>query len=211
MNFLKRWPVILVSFFFITSTVQAGFLIEPYVGYGFRVKGEDPNVVSGTDTEVTYNGFDVGMRLGFRMSYFTLGIDGDYMSHKVQYEDVGRVERQKYNYGAFAGLIFGEWSFRATWYWQSTWKFKGDELVGSDSRMGSNSSYKTNGQAFGVGVGWQFMKYFAVNVDYRQFYYDELGGVDVEKFVPGEMVISFSLPFDLGKMLAPKKHKDFWD
>ncbi|RLA61856.1 MAG: hypothetical protein DRQ89_10585 [Epsilonproteobacteria bacterium] len=213
MNFFKRWPLILVSFFFLTSVAQAGFLIEPYVGYGFGITGEDPNVEASRDTEVTYNGFDAGMRIGFRMSNFTFGVDGDYMSEKADYElstGTAHPERQKYNFGAFAGLIFGEWSFRATWYWDSTWKFKSDDLISFNPGMKENISYKTTGEAFGLGIGWQFMEYFALNIDYRMFFYSELDGATVEKFNPGEIVLSFGFPFDLGKMITPAPQHDPW-
>ena len=197
MNFLKKWPLLLVSFFLITSTAfahnTAGFLIEPYLGYGFQIAGkEDPNF---GDAATKYHGFDLGARVGFRLSNFMIGIDGDYMGGKADYDPGGRADLQKYNFGAYAGLKFGKWSFRGTWYWQANYQLKENDALPIDSQ----------GDGWGVGVGWKFMKYIAINVDYRMFNFDG--------FKPGELVFAVSLPFDLGEMMYSDEHahdNDSW-
>lgn len=191
MNFLKRWPLILVSFFFITNTAfahpGAGFLIEPYLGYGFQIAGkDDPNKVEDT----SYHGVDIGARIGFRLGRFMIGVDGDYMSAKVDYSTSGRADLKKYNFAAYAGLIFGDFSVRGSWIWTTNWDFKDNAAL--------NGNYK--GDGWGVGAGWKFLKYMAVNIDYRMYSLD--GG-----FKPGELLFGISLPFDLGQMMYDEEHK----
>jgi len=190
MKFIKRWPLILVSFLFLTNTVYAGagFLVEPYLGYGFQVTGEDPalGVFIDEPAQVSYNGFDIGARIGFRMDKFLIGVDGDYMSFKAEYETGGTTERRevkKYQFGGYAGIKLNNFSLRATWYFTANWEFRED-----------GGSYR--GDGWGVGAGYKFWKYIAVNLDYRMFNYDTGYG----RFEPGEIILAVSLPFDLGAM-----------
>jgi hypothetical protein len=146
MNFLKKWPLILVSFFFISTAFghsDSGFWIEPYLGYGFQVSGKEDPEESGNATK--YNGLDIGARVGFRLGKFMLGIDGDYMTGSVTSDVDGRNDLNKYNFGAYAGLKFGDWIVRATWYWSTTWKF----------RDGSRSGDEYKGDGWGVGAAWK--------------------------------------------------------
>jgi hypothetical protein len=182
---------ILVALFLLFSlNANAWLLIEPYIGGDIGTKSEITPWIP--PTEIEYNGFIYGGRLGFVWKILMLGVDMSGMSGNVNISDSGgEVEESatKSSFGAFAGVNIDLTAIglRAWVSYFFSNKLSAEEYF--------NTELKGNG--WGIGAGITLIKFLGINFEYRGNSFDELtsnGGNATIDYKPSEFVISLSVP-----------------
>lgn len=182
--------------FAFSSIAQAGFLIEPYVGYSIGSGEDNMNTV----TEWEQNAPFFGARLGYQAFGFMGGIDFTHGLDSDLKETSGGVTT-KYDvdqntFGAFFGYnfpaLFRVWG---AYYFSST--------LGLNSGPGFGGEIK--GSGYGLGFGYTGLPWVALNIEYRRLTFDEAESVigqtikfnSQEEMDYNQIMFSLSLPFDL--------------
>lgn len=171
----------------ITSTAQAGLLVEPYLGFGFTSGDYDT-------TDVSTTGTTMGARLGYQMLGVMAGLD-----YSISPESSWDFEKnnntttyklKKTQLGVFAGynlpILLRAWvgyNFSA--------KAEGTYLSQNRSYEGSTTT---------LGVGFTGLPFVSLNLEYKMSSFDDnkYGSTKLtEKLEVNEVLLSVSLPLDL--------------
>lgn len=188
--------VLFACLFAFSITANAGFLIEPYLGYSIS-SGED-GMAPATKWEQTALFF--GARLGYQALGFMGGLD---FAHGMEAEieetsggTVTKVDVDQNTFGAFFGynfpIMLRVWG---AYYFSS--------VLGVQSGAGLGADIK--GSGYGLGVGYTGLPFVALNLEYRRLTFDEAESVTGQtiKFTSEEeqdfnqIMLSLSIPFDL--------------
>ena len=166
----------------ISNTAQAGFLIEPYVGYSFA--GDfDLGSVNNSD----FDGLTLGGRLGYQSWGFIFGLD--YSLQALTFEDKStnsENDSDKSQFGLFVGydlpILFRAW---ATYFLSST--------IEPD-----NGGDVESGNGYGFGFGYTGLPFVSLNLEYRKISYGEAAGASLSEDADAkEILFSVSLPLNL--------------
>ena len=193
------WKKILMAWlvlFALSSTANAGFLFEPYVGYNTDLKGEWEEWENTPEKKFSWNTYQVGGRLGWIFKWIGIGVEFDWMQPKVKWEDIDDEQKiSMSDIGAFLGLYLGrrgQWIIRGKYLFVSTAK---SDFNPAGASVPATWEYK--GSGWGVGFGYRFFNWLALNLDWTQKTYDELSGdKNVPKWNVGDLLVSISLPFE---------------
>lgn len=171
----------------IATSVQAGILVEPYLGFGFTSGDYDTADVSTT-----------GTTMGARLGYQFLGIMGglDYsLSPESSWDfeedgDTTTYKLKKSQFGVFAGynlpILLRAW-------------------VGYNFSAKADGTYKSKdlsyeGSTTTLGVGFTGLPFVSLNLEYKMSSFDDNkydGDKLDEKLEVNEVLLSVSLPLDL--------------
>jgi len=163
-----------------------GLLLEPYAGWDYSLGGTKETT---PESGVSYNNWDVGLRLGWVWKTLMFGADADYKKMKAKFEQNGTVTEPEFQVGNL-GLFLGVWlplklNFRIGYYIFSEWR----EVDGS-------RRYKGNGFNLGMGIRFWIL---AINVDYRMNKYDKFENViNQNTLKTSDILLSLSIPLNIG-------------
>lgn len=178
---------LLIALMLMATTAKAGFLVEPFLGFGFT-SGD-----FGT-SDVTATGTTMGARVGYQM----LGVMGglEYaMSPESTWEfkgttDTDKIKLKRTQIGAFVGynlpILLRAWAS-----YQFSSKAEGT-LTGTD--------YSFEGSATTLGVGFTGLPFVSLNLEYKMYSFDDnkAGSSKLtDKLEVNEVLLSVSLPLDL--------------
>ncbi len=175
----------LFGFFFfaiisLALPAQAGFMIEPYVGYemGTITHKNDPDM----ETKGTY----YGGRLGYDFVGLKFGLDYQTGTENVEQGTSSASDGYSFtDMGVFAGFEFPFLlQVYVSYFFDSTAKFKGSinpkEFAGNGTR---------------VGIGWTGLPFVSINLEYATRTYDEYDGSSLTDNVAGKFTgLSLSIP-----------------
>lgn len=152
---------LLFSINFLTSQqAQAGFLIEPFVGYTLSGETED-STGSNDVTALNY-----GARLGLTTLGFMYGIEYNMGNYTVE-GDNGDADGDFTNLGAFVGyefpIMFRVWF---SYYFNST----------ATPEAEGNSDFDFNGSGTSIGLGYTGLPFVSINLVYTTNTFDEIEG-----------------------------------
>lgn len=198
MNMKTMKGVILLLSAVIGFSVQAGVLVEPYLGLGFGGNGHYK--VGSTRTDIDYNLSPVaGLRAGYSMWNINLGIDASYQKATLGGQSlsgnniitIADKKISKSQIGIFLGynlaIPMRVWG---TYY-----------FTGSMDYNSSNEAYNS-GSGYAFGTSYTGLPIVAINLEYRVMKYDKhttAAGVEGSADARlGEMLLSASVPFDFG-------------
>ncbi len=200
---MKFSKIIIALTFLFTFSANAGFLVEPYLGYSFGSQSFDVSnsgVLNGK-YEFSHNGYRAGARLGYQFLGFMGGIDYGIGSFGRSVDSLpsgvtATSEDESFSqFGIFAGyelpILFRFW---ATYYVSAEWE-------------GKDSKDENSGSGFGLGAGFTGLPFVSLNLEYKSFTMDETkdGTTGFVTKYPtstlsdtsiNEIVLSVSLPLD---------------
>lgn len=184
----------------ITSSLQAGFLVEPYLNYNF---GSGDYVENGQNVDASTSGPNFGGRLGYQflglmagmdVNLGSMGLDETVAGSKTSYDlDSTRV-------GLFAGyelpILLRAW---ITYYFSNNLEYS---KAYSANNIAKGDQFSGSGLEFGV--GFTPLPLLSVNVGYRINSYDELEQTNgtktalngSEEVKINEIFIGVSLPLE---------------
>lgn len=183
---------------------KADFHIEPYLGYQFGTYTGESVAETGSgditfDVDDDQTGVAYGGKLGWGMLGFSFGVD--YMKGMITSKGGGvTTDYDVSALGAYAEFTFPIMlSVSASYFFD--YKMVGDSS-GEDSVDTTDS-----GNGFKVGVGFTFLPFISLNIDYivaniDDIELDDAKGVDIDKFKSADstvknIMIGISLPIDL--------------
>lgn len=191
---MKR--ILLASLFLFATTAQAGFLIEPYLGFG---------ISSGEDSDTPKKEYDqtapfLGARLGYQTFGFMFGLDYTKgMEGSFEEKSSGvttKADADQSTVGIFVGynlpVMFRAWG---AYYFDTTIEYQSGGDIGDE----------LNGSGYGLGLGFTGLPFVSLNLEYRILTFDEqknAAGV-TSKFISAEeidynqIMLSVSLPLDI--------------
>lgn len=168
----------------VTSTAQAGLLVEPIIGLNVNHKLE-PKSDSYSGLGGAYGG-----RLGFQNYGFQLGLD--YLASSTDLDDKDFKNNFKsQDWAAFVGFefpilvrVYAGYIFSAT---------------GDVNLTGGGKAKMTDGTGTKIGVGFTGLPFLDINVEYRRGSYDsvKVGGVKTGSADFSATMLSVSLPLNL--------------
>jgi len=191
--------ILVLLFLLISFNANAWLWIEPYAGYDIAINTEVTGADTSGITDLGYNGFVYGGRIGFAWKILLLGVDLNGMTGSSDIEISGTEYNQdvtKSNFGVFVGLNFDLTliGFRAwvTYFFTNNLGFHNSDL----------SLTEAKGNGFGLGAGITFFKFLGLNFEYHFTSYDEFvysdGTTDNDlEYKPSEIIISLSVPLNL--------------
>ncbi|MBT3234559.1 MAG: outer membrane beta-barrel protein [Bdellovibrionales bacterium] len=201
---------VVVTTLLIAAQANAGFLVEPYLGYragtlDIVVKNSG---ASNGEYEYTINGSGYGLRAGYGALGFMAGIDYGLGSITEKFSSgpsitLGDDEYDTTQIGAFLGynlpIMFRVW---ASYYFTAEL-----EIPKNNSVTGSDKGDLLAGSGLGIGVGFTGLPIISINLEYKSFTYDEftdgITGVvttypsnTIDEITSSEILLSISAPFD---------------
>lgn len=195
-DYMKKLIIVWLALFALTSTANAGFLFEPYFGYDFSMSGEietSPEV-----RKAKWSTFEVGGRIGWIFNWIGIGLDFDWKKPEVTWEAnaanaEAKTDVSMTNLAGFIGLYLGK---RGQWMIRLKYNFMSNAK--SDFNTGGNAAtWEYKGMGYGIDLGYRFLNWLALNIDYTMNTYDELSGnSNVPKFKTSDLLVSISLPFE---------------
>lgn len=179
------------------SNAQAGFLIEPYLGFSLG-SGEDGNTLK---TEYDQNSTFLGARLGYQTLGLMFGLDytkGTESEFEIKSTtSTVKQDADQSTLGFFVGynlpVMLRAW---AAYYVSSNIELQSGASVGDE--------YKGNG--YGLGLGFTGLPFVSLNLEYRMMTFDELkdNSTGVTSTLSGtneidynQVMLSVSLPLDI--------------
>lgn len=173
----------------VLPVAKASLLIEPHVG--FNVSGSGTN--DGADD--SYNGGQLGLKLGYQTMGFMLGLDYTKSSFELESKDnsgTTKTDMSRNEIGVFAGYDFPVLArVWAGYYFSNTTKI-------------DNTSDELTGNTKELGVGFKMLPLVLTSVNlnfiYRMVDLDEYNSGGVKSKVDlsyKEFVVGISLPFTL--------------
>jgi hypothetical protein len=168
-----------------TSAAQAGFYIEPYLGYDSSTSKGDVTLTSPTSSVVTINVDEVGARFGAKIGYaagsWIFGIDAltgelsDSSDDKTTHTDAG----------VFVAYRFDK-KYSAALGYNATSSVETDD-------------FELTGSGFRLGIGAQVHERIKLSVDYIMATLDELdytGVVGKSDIEVSSVVVTVGFPFE---------------
>lgn len=201
MNYLL---MLIVSFLFITSA-QAGFILEPFLGYK---TGSIDYTVSNLGSangeyKFSYTGVGYGARVGYGVPFLMAGVSYEKGSIEDKFESAPLTQTGGNEYdttytGAWLGIKLPMFRLWGTYYFDFEW----EDTNGAD--VGDISS----GSGMGLGLGYTGLPFVSLNLEYRMLTIDKdkdvSAGTETEypsQYVSeldlSEIVLSVSVPFEL--------------
>jgi hypothetical protein len=172
----KLWKKIALGLIALTMASQAHalILIEPYLGYDYSLKGE----YAGDVGDFNFSGFGYGLRLGLQFPTLMLGVSWDRLD--LEFENGFKEDVDQINFGVFVG-----WSPKGEGV-----RFWGEYFI--DVENDQEGPGKDSGEGFGLGLGWKFKPWLALNLEYRNWKMDAPNDEN-----GSSLFLNLSFPFDL--------------
>lgn len=179
------------------SSAQAGFLIEPYLGYSI---GSGENSAS-VKTEYDQNSPFLGARLGYQTLGLMFGIDYT-MGSESDFETKSgtttfKQDADQSTFGLFVGynlpVMLRAW---AAYYMSTSIEIQSGASIGDEY----------NGSGYGLGVGFTGLPFVSLNLEYRMMTFDEFkdNSSGLKSTLSGnseidynQVMLSVSLPLDI--------------
>jgi hypothetical protein len=189
----KLLTVIALFGCFVSSAANATFYIEPYAGYEQgTLKMQETYTLNGVkktgEDGASEHGVIYGGRVGLSFLMITLG--GEYQGGAPVVN--GNTGHTMQDYGPFLQVSIPFVTVRGTYFMGSEWKVKG-----------TSSSVTYSGRGFKGGLGFSFIPFVSVNLEYVSVKYDEaesskssLKFQSVDNSRNG-VILSLSVPLDL--------------
>ncbi len=175
--------VLLVSM--MTSMAQAGFYLEPYLGYDSSTSEGDVTLTSPSASVVGIDVEEAGVRFGAKIGYSTdswiFGIDA--LTGELADEDDDKTTHT--DAGLFVAYRFDK-KYSASLGYNATSSIKTDD-------------FELTGSGFRLGIGAQVHERIKINVDYIMATLDELDYTGVEgksDIEVSSVVVSVGFPFE---------------
>lgn len=162
-----------------TNQANAGFMVEPYLGY----------VVSGSDKgtpKTEFSGLEYGAKAGYSLVGVSFGADYNMSATTAEQTGATDTDFKGTNLGAFVGFEF-----------PVLVKVWGSYYINSELKIdsGTTSGSKYKGSGMGAGIGFKILPFVSLNLDYKKFTYDELAGVKLTTDVEVDwVVVGVSIP-----------------
>jgi len=187
----SKLTIALLSIFLFTSTVQAGVLVEPYVGYSLGLSKDYDNKTNDYKTP------QFGARLGYQFLGLMAGVDYslsssfDLNQKKITTGATSKTPSEKNQLGLFVGYEFP--ILLRAW---------GTYFLDSNFKKTPAPSKNYSGNGYALGVGFTGLPFVSLNLEYRSFSYDssKRSGTTTSlnpKWTMNEILLSVSLPFDI--------------
>jgi hypothetical protein len=192
----KKSLLLLVACFSLSA--NAGFLVEPYLGYKMGSGDRSTNPT----TDIDYSSPTFGARLGYQFLGLMAGVDYSLASFDLTQEQSGSSDTvnsmKQSTFGLFVGydfpILLRAWG---AMYFDSN-------LEDDDSRN-SNLGDEFGGDGYGLGVGFTGLPFVSINLEYRSLSYDDFtdasnsanDGTLANPYDVSEIILSVSLPLDL--------------
>ncbi|MFI5391801.1 MAG: hypothetical protein ACHQYQ_10600 [Bacteriovoracales bacterium] len=153
----KLWKKIALGLIALTIASQAHalILVEPYLGYDYSLKGE----YAGDVGDFNFSGFGYGLRLGLQFTTLMLGVSWDRLD--LEFENGFKEDVDQTNFGVFVG-----WSPKGEGV-----RFWGEYFI--DVKNDYVGPGQDSGEGFGLGLGWKFKPWLALNLEYRNWSMDD--------------------------------------
>lgn len=173
----KLWKKIALGLFALTMASQAHalILIEPYGGYDFSLSGKDGIV------DMDFSGWGYGLRLGLNISVIMFGVSYDKMDLDFEPNGGTKYNVDQRNFAIFAGFNPKAEGIR---FWL--------EYMLTVENEPAEGGTKSKGDGFGIGLGYKFKPWVALNLEYRDWSVD-----DPYKQEGQSLFLNISLPFEL--------------
>jgi hypothetical protein len=161
------------------TVAQAGFMIEPYLGY------ETGTLKQTGSEEIKHKGTNLGARLGYQILGLKFGLD--YMQGTQTSEQTGSADGdyKPIDMGAFVGY---EFPFLLQVY--------ASYFVSSKASVSPSSlSGDLTGKGTRVGIGWTGLPFVVINLEMITRSYEKWGEYDLDGKLEGTSTgLSLSLP-----------------
>src|SRR5262249_2347880 len=145
---LQTLSLVLLGFMFVAPAVQAGVLVEPYLGY------HTGKVKQTGATDITGKGVTFGGRFGYQQMGFSAGLD--YMTGKWTNDATPSADISPTDLGFFVGFNF---PMMVRVY--GVYNFQVKEKVSS-----SAFNVTDEGNGIKLGVGFTSLPFVAINLEY---------------------------------------------
>jgi hypothetical protein len=216
-----KWIILILS---IPSIVNAGILIEPYVGYNLGLSQD----TSLKDTSSQTFGYEskpgsspgYGARLGYSVAMVFAAVDYSMSSFTVEDKyttynsivlsnpDTYKTDVDQTALGVAVGITLPLFRFWGKYLFNVKWDMGQDKLLGSD---GTDKPYKTelSGSGIALGAGFSMLPFIKLFLEYQSITVDD---VDVFKDAEGtdlkgditsynrersSILLGVSIPFDI--------------
>jgi len=147
--------LLVLSFLVFSSEAFSQFLLEPYTGYATSLSGKNNN----NNADLSYNGSDVGTRIGWAFDKIMAGVFWDYSWLNEKTTISGQsftIPANRYNSGVFLGANLN-----------GGFRFWGEYLFFVRDMYDMNGDIYDEGYGWGAAVGYLFNKKIALNLQYR--------------------------------------------
>jgi predicted porin len=172
---------LILGLFLMVNAASAALLVEPHLGYNLASSGDGDS----------YNGAQLGMRLGYQQLGLMAGLDFT-RSTFDQDQTVNNAtvsnQMERNEWGVFVGYNFP--IFLRAW---ATYYF-------SNTTKATNSNFEMSGNTTEMGVGFTALPFLSLNVIYRMINLDELKSSSATSTIDKsnkEFVVGVSLPLTL--------------
>jgi len=187
----SKLSIVFLSIFLFSSTVQAGILVEPYLGYSIGLSKDYNNKTNDYKTP------QFGARLGYQFLGLMAGVDYslsssfDLNQKNKSNGASSKISSEKNQLGLFVGydfpILLRAWG---TYYLDANFK----------NTPAPATTY--NGNGYALGVGFTGLPFVSLNLEYRSFSYDssKTSGTKTAlspKWTMNEILLSVSLPIDI--------------
>lgn len=179
--------ILLCALIVFSSTAQAGFLLEPYVGMHLNSTFKDNDSTTCTTCDGSISGIALGGRAGFQNLGFMFGVSGKRVSYNLENSTQGNLATT--TLGLFAGYDFP--ILLRVW---------GEYIVsGTGAYDDDSANTKLNVQnGTNLGLGYKISPFISLNLEVGNLHFNEYtndttsGKVDVD-FNTYMLGISFPL------------------
>lgn len=173
--------------FIFTSSAQAGFLLEPYIGTNLNSTYKDNLNTCTSNCDGSVSGTAIGGRVGFQNFGFMLGLNGKQVTYDIEHQSN---DMKTTTVGAFVGydfpIMLRVW---AEYIFSGTGKF--DDSVNSEYQLKSGTN---------LGIGYKLMPFVSLNLEIGAMNFDELkydGGSQKLDTDLNTYLVSLSFPITL--------------
>lgn len=199
MKTLKRSLLALVLMATFTTGAHAALLIEPHLGY--NISGSGDWTFEGTKIETDYSGAQYGLKAGWQLLGFMVGLDYTLSNPEVEFSVAGagssKNKMKSRELGVFAGynlpILLRAW---VGYYFDANSEADNDGFLSKGD--------EASGNTVELGVGFTGLPLVSLNLIYRNTTYDELKAdgttlklSGAEQIKNSEIVLGVSLPLTL--------------